>query len=137
MLHCPTNLENLLEDSNARFPKAQDKFHHYFSLKCTCNGAKFCLLESNRRSVIAVCDRCGRELRIYDLAFYTSATKAKGDETFEQVLTPVDEPSKVFIGFEYGETDDEEEFDRNDITWCTIFIEESGQLKQVFDDETA
>lgn len=44
----------------------------------------------------------------------------------------------VYVMYEYGELDDDQQFDQNDITWCQVFIEnENKQRVKVVDDETA
>ncbi len=137
MKRCPKHIEGLVEDANNRFPDDHDDFHHYFALKCLCGGERFSLVEGSKRSLIATCERCKREWRVYDLAYYTSASKGKGEEVFDRVLVSHEQPSKLLIGYEYGEMDDEDEFDRDDITWCSVFVDNGVKPSRVFDDETA
>ena len=138
MQTCPNHIKHLLEDASSRFPDEHDDFHHYFSLRCSCGQHRFRLMEGTKRSVVAVCSACGSKHRIYDLGYYTSSTKPKGDEDFKPMEGVATIPARVFIGYEYGETDEGETFDPEDITWCSIYVEEaSGTLKKVFDDETA
>jgi hypothetical protein len=97
----------------------------------------FKLSVSNLRSVQAECAVCRNVIRVYDLALYPAASKPLGSEQYQPMDVPKS-PSLVFVAFEYGELDEDQEFDTNDITWCQIFIEDdAGELLKVFDDETA
>jgi hypothetical protein len=62
-----------------------------------------------------------------------------GDESFSEIKeTKAGSGLPVFVMYEYGELDDDQEFDPNDITWFQVFVEASnGRLVKVFDDETA
>jgi|SRR5687767_15284946 len=137
MNYCPEHIESLVEDANHLFPDDHDNFHHYYLIKCRCGEFRFSLVEGSKKSLVATCERCNREWRIYDLAYYPSASKLKGEEHFGKILVPKEQSSKLFIGYEYGETDDGDAFDRNDITWCIVFVEKEGKLQRIFDDETA
>jgi hypothetical protein len=43
----------------------------------------------------------------------------------------------VYVSCEYGQLDEDQEFDQDDITWCQVFVEKGGQLSRIFEDETA
>lgn len=85
----------------------------------------------------AICERCGAAAIVYDLTFYPAATKQKGAETFSEMDATKVGALAVYVGYEYGEFDEDQEIDENDITWCQVFVELDGELCQVFDDETA
>ena len=74
---------------------------------------------------------------VYDLQFYPAASKSKGDEVFLEMDISKEKPVKVYVGYEHGETDDDQEFDQNDITWCQIFADNDNGIIKVFDVETA
>ena len=87
---------------------------------------------------MAICASCQERITIYDLAFYPAAVKLEGEETFVAMDSMPVRPSQVYVCYEYGELDPDQQFDRDDICWCQIFTEsQSGQLVRVFDDETA
>jgi hypothetical protein len=74
---------------------------------------------------------------VYDLAMYPAASKTRGAEVFEPLARESGSASPVFVRYEYGAPEPDVEFDRNDISWCQVFIETtSGSLAKVFDDET-
>jgi hypothetical protein len=134
---CPDHIKDVVLDASARFQQEADEYHHYFQLECKCGGDIFTLFESNHRSVRAECASCRELVLIYDLELYPAASKLTGAEHF-QLMSVSRSPSRVFLSFEYGELDEGEVFDPNDITWFQIFIEASdGELVKVFDDETA
>jgi hypothetical protein len=63
--------------------------------------------------------------------------KEEGNEVFEPLASNLERPLRVFVMYEYP-ADKDLIGDRNDITWCQIFVEPiSGGLVKVFDDETA
>jgi hypothetical protein len=97
----------------------------------------FTLFESSHHSVRAECVICREPVLVYDLALYPAASKRTGLERY-QPMNVQSSPSHVFLAFEYGEIDEGEEFDANDITWFQAYIETSeGELVKVFDDETS
>jgi len=68
---------------------------------------------------------------------YPAACKPKGAELYVAMEVP-EAPSPVFVAYEYGELDEDQEFNADDITWCQVFVEHSaGDILKVFDDETA
>jgi len=74
---------------------------------------------------------------VYDLASYPTASKGKGDEWFTELDPTKEGALPIYVSYEYGEFDDDQEFDQDDITWCQVFVEMGGGLRKVFDDETA
>jgi hypothetical protein len=46
-------------------------------------------------------------------------------------------PCEMFVAYEYGQMEPGEEFNRDDISWCQVFLRANGSLSQVFDDETS
>jgi hypothetical protein len=136
----PSHIDGFLADATACFAGKADAAHHYYQLKCICDCVYFTLYESDRDSVRAICSQCGATIVAYDLACYPSATKLAGEESFLAMIVPDDaaSPTPVFIMYEYGGLDEDQAFDRNDITWCQVFIvQESGAIACAFDDETA
>jgi hypothetical protein len=132
-------MEGYASDANDQFADDADDYHHYFKIVCKCGDDRFRLIESNKQSVKAVCGKCGHEILLYDLSKYPAASKMPGDESFSEIKeTKAGSGLPVFVMYEYGELDDDQEFDPNDITWFQVFVEASnGRLVKVFDDETA
>ncbi|MDZ7619332.1 MAG: hypothetical protein U1E05_20220, partial [Patescibacteria group bacterium] len=129
-----------VQDATKNFPGESDEFHHYYKLVCDCGSQRFLLHQSNRKSVVASCRQCGREIIVYDLSNYAAACKVAGEEHLSPMASADGATADVtvFVMYEYGEIDDDQEFDRNDVTWCQVFVEDaSGTHVCVFDDETA
>jgi hypothetical protein len=138
MHFCPKHVENSVVKADDQFPKFADDFHHYFQIVCnSCGGRLFRLFVGDKRTVNAVCEACRVNVLVYDLERYPAATKTTGEETFSENQWTTRTALPVFVGYEYGEFDDDQEFDQNDITWCQIFVLHEGSLVVVFDDETA
>jgi ribosomal protein S27E len=136
----PEHLEGYVQDATQEFPEDSGAFHHYYKLVCSCGSQHFQLRKSNRESIRASCQQCGHEIVVYDLSYYPAACKVAGDEHFEllTLTSGTVENHTVFLMFEYGEFDDDQDFDRNDISWCQVFLKDaSGRHACVFDDETA
>lgn len=138
MQRYPAHLNGCVEDAShlcAGNPSEQDTI---YQVVCSCGGRLFDLLLSDKDSVVAICDACKSRIVIYDLALYPTAIKLPGIEDFSSLSVMPVRPSRIFVFYEYGALDDDQEFDRNAITWCQVFSESiSGQLVKVFDDETA
>ncbi len=137
MKQCPRHIEAYAFEATHEFSALSDKYHHYFKIVCACGCTLFRLLTSNKASVKAVCDRCSSVLPIYDLASYPAATKLGGTETYSEMFETSQTPTNVFVGYEYGELDCDQDFNQDDITWCQVFVECSGSMIKVFDEETA
>ena len=75
------------------------------------------------------------EAAVYDLAKYpAAASKKSGVEEFHEIAIGGD----VYVMYEYGERDADEDFHRSDITWCQVWVErDPGKLELILDDETA
>ncbi|MCB1207688.1 MAG: hypothetical protein KDK97_00110 [Verrucomicrobiales bacterium] len=137
MFYYPEHMEGFVTSVDEMFNGTEDDYRHYFQIGCPCGSKEFSLVQSDKQSLLATCKKCRRELKIYDLAFYTCAAKLKGPETYSQILISPEAACPIFIAYEYGETDEGDEFDRNDITWCSVFARKGKILEEVFDDETA
>jgi hypothetical protein len=137
--HRPDHVDGFTRDAEERFPETTDSFHPHYQIACPCGGTLFRTFLSNCKTVIALCAGCGRAVTIYDLACYPAATKSKGREEFRQVFHPSGEAtSEVFVMYEYGELDEDQAFDKNDITWCRIWLKDStGSRAVMLDDESA
>ena len=135
----PRHVDGWVVEANDRFPDEADDFHHFFKIQCECGRELFRLFESNKRSVKATCASCGRETLVYDLSRYPAASKLSGVESFVPMsVDQGDSGLRVFVMYEYGEPDEDQKFDPDDISWCQVFVEsKNGQIKKVFDDETA
>lgn len=139
MTHFPENLDDWLVSAEDRFPGRGDDYHFHYQLKCRCGCDKFELSWSDAPTVTARCVKCSRIAPVYDLRCYTSASPSEEPETFKTVGADDGQGGvRVFIMFEYGKLDEGVVFDRNDITWCQVFLERiDGVLQMVVDDETA
>ena len=134
----PVHLNDCVEDASQLFSGKASDYHKHYQIKCSCGADLFELLVSNRKSVLAKCASCGARILVYDLAFYPAAVKLTGEETFRELEGGPGFPSRIYVQYEYGLLDADEPFDRNDVTWCSIFAESiGGELRRVFDDETA
>lgn len=134
----PNHVDRFVRNARARFPGQHDEFHHYYQIVCRCQAERFRILISDRDSVKARCLLCARQVILYDLEHYPAASKISGPEEFQEVTSNEGDRLRVFVRYEYGEVDEGEPFDRNDITWCQVWLErEEGKLVRIFDDETA
>ena len=134
----PRHVEGCLRRVPNGFPLEDTAAHKYYGLVCPCGEEQFDLLQSNLDSVVAVCSSCKTRIILYDWALYHAAVKLKGDEEFFRMPTQRERPSRVFVGYEYGPTEADEEFNSNDISWCQVFASTSnGEIIEVFNDETA
>lgn len=137
MIEYPEHLGDCVKNATGRFAGDVTNEHRYYQLVCSCGDIRFTLWESNRKSVLAECASCKRRTIVYDLAFYPAAVKLPGAENYARLASQKCIPSEVFVLYEYGTPEDDMDFNRNDITWCQIFVvTESGKLETVFDDET-
>jgi len=135
---CPKHIEDSVVNAQEKFSGKADEFHQYFQVVCCkCASRIFHLFVSNKDSVKALCAKCRRTVLIYDLDVYPAATKLSGEEIFEELDVTTRGPLPIYVGYEYGEFDDDQVFDQNDITWCQVFVEKGDKLLKVFDDETA
>lgn len=129
----PRHLTDWVESADInQFRSDADEFHHYFKLRCKCGADSFELFKSDKHTVRARCQTCAREVTVYDLAYYPAATKLAGSESFRLVGA-----GKVYMMYEYGEAEDDEVFNPDDITWCQIWLGRQSDLELVLDDETA
>ncbi len=134
MKNCPAHVEGFVESATSRFADEADDYHHYFQIVCPCAGERFVTELSNKKTLRARCEACGRSVTVYDLSRYPAASKGRGPEEFREPQPP----GQVFVMYEYGERDEGEPFDRDDITWCRAWIEDDkGELVLILDDETA
>jgi len=134
----PEHLDNCVEDASHLFPGKVSDLHKHYQIVCHCGGSLFELFVSDKESVLAQCATCGTRIVVYDLASYPAAVKLRGEELFRPLAATENRPSRVYVRYEYGPLDADQVFDRNDITWCQVFVESvSGRLEKVFDDETA
>jgi hypothetical protein len=137
MKYFPDHVEGFVQRA-ARFDEEADDYHHYYQVVCCCGGSHFRLFLGNKKSVKAQCVACPRMPTIYDLAYYPAATKLRGSEEFLLAANEGEKTGLVYVMYEYGERDEDEPFDSNDITWCQVWLENSqGMLLKVLDDETA
>ena len=137
MKNCPTHIEKFVVDASSRFRIPEDGYHFYFELKCVCGSQLFYLLFGDKRSVRAICNRCLNKITIYNLSFYPSASTIGGEEAYYISDLTCEVPALIFVMYEYGILDEGDDFDKNDITWCQVFVESPSGLTKVFDDETA
>lgn len=134
----PDHLHDSVQDASARFADELSEHHKFYKLVCRCGRQAFDLWISNKASVIAMCNACSKEIIVYDRAHYPAAVKSAGQETFSPLRPEIKSPYTVFVMYEYGPLDPDQDFDRNDITWCQVFIETSSTgLIKVFDEEAA
>jgi hypothetical protein len=68
-------------------------------------------------------------ITLYDLSYYPSAVKLDKKYSLEQVQKY---PILAYVNYEYDDeylTEDDVDFDVNDITWAKVFINENGNIK--------
>lgn len=137
--HYPSHVEGWVRDASALFPDQADDYHYFYQLVCPCGGKQFRARLSNQESLKVECGGCKREIVVYDLALYPAATKERGVEEFQLVRqAEFTGEEQVFVMYEYGQLDEDQPFDRNDITWCQAWLENSlGKRVMILDDETA
>jgi len=137
MKYYPSHIDKENIEATDRFLEKSNTSHHYYKLICSCKGSLFYLFESDKHTIKALCHHCLNSILVYDLSKYPCALKLSGIETFAPIKETEKVPAAVYVGYEYGEIDEDQEPNENDITWCSVFIETEGILVKVFDDETA
>jgi hypothetical protein len=90
---------------------------------------------------IAHCKKCRRNIKVYDLSQYPSASVSPHRSELklvDQVHPSLGDNYPVFVMYEYPEPEDDVDYDNNDISWCQVFIGSSTEnLIKVLDDETS
>ena len=133
----PRHVDGFVKDASAVFDGDASPVHKYYSLWCACGCRSFFIRISNLRSVIARCASCQHDIVVYDLQMYPTAIKTRGEEVFAPLPADIDQPSIVYVLYEYSEPEEDVEFDQDDISWCQVFVKgDSGEIVKVFDDET-
>ena len=135
----PLHIEGYVVPAENQIPYKSDDFHFYYQVKCSCDAIWFHVQTSSKPNVIAICRSCGKRITVYDIPNYPAGVQSQKTSEVLEVQHPEGENVlKVFVMYEYGELDDDQEFDRNDISWCQVFVQnESETLVKIVDDETA
>lgn len=139
MPHHPAHIDGYVRDATHRFSEEADAFHFFYQVACPCGSLLFKARKSQCESLEVECKTCGKIVSVYNLAEYPAATKLdKAEELLEISLPDGTTHGSIFVMYEYGELDEDQDFDRNDITWCGVWLEASDQsLVLILDDETA
>ena len=135
----PRHIAGYVEDASERFARDADEYHLFYHVVCKCGDDRFLVFQSEKPALKVRCAVCRAEVVVYDTGRYPSASKSRSPDQFHQVVrSEQGDRFRVYVMYEYGQLDDGEEFDSNDITWCQVFIEdERGGLSMILDDETA
>src|SRR5258708_1962506 len=139
MMKHPELIDGYLKDASPRFPGKSDEHHFFGQLQCSCANQWFRVWKSQRPTVRAVCEACKTHISVYDLTKYPAATPGRSEGDFVPVVHPDGgNRVRVYVMYEYGDLDPDQTFDRNDVTWCQVYIEDTAQkLIKILDDETA
>ena len=135
----PQHISGRLRDASERFAGHADDYHLFYNVICACGHDSFSVFRSAKPALKVICARCATEVIVYDASYYPAASRNKASEKFDRVPGGHEsERFQVYAMYEYGQLDDGEEFDPDDITWCQVFIEnDRRQLVMILDDETA
>lgn len=115
----------------------EDAFSYVYKIRCNCGNTRFLVYSDAHPSVYAKCSLCHKMIALYDLSYYPSAVKLDKKYSLEKVQKY---PVLAYVNYEYDDeylTEDDVDFDVNDITWAKVFINENGNIKKILDDETA
>jgi hypothetical protein len=133
----PEHVDGFVEPASERFSEHADDFHHFYRIVCRCRGQRFQVFLGDKKSVRVKCITCHTWITLHDLSLYPAAVTSSGVEEF-QCVNDSGGGSVVYVMYEYGERDEDETFDSNDISWCQVWIEDAnGKLSRLMDDETA
>jgi hypothetical protein len=137
-LHYPRHIDGFVVDASSRLVAKVDDYHFGFQLRCRCGANKFRIYRGTQMSIMGRCSICGHEFFVYNLRHYPAAVKPQGEELFDLIRINELEAGQVFVVYEYGEFDEDQPYDQDDITCCTIWIEDGNKnLIKVFNHETA
>ncbi|OOM06330.1 hypothetical protein [Clostridium saccharobutylicum] len=145
---CPKHVEGFIEtiDNGDKYKiddfNEFDKYTFPYEIKCSCTNKIFKIYIDEHPSVVAECSRCGKKIIVYDLKYYPAATKIKKEFPLkEYVSRNGDELFNICVVYEYSdefEYEDDVEFDKNDISWCTVYGYgiKSKKVFEIISDET-
>lgn len=112
-----------------------------YHLRCSCGNASFSVHINDRPLVIALCDKCGLNIVLYDTKLYPSACSYSEEGDMKVIESPEnDKVYDVCVAYEYPEPDDNEVYTDDDISWCYIYgCPNSSPVKSfcIINDETA
>lgn len=118
----------------------QDEYLFVWKIKCECGETKFKVFMDEHPSVFCKCSKCSKDITVYDLAYYPAAVKLQDELEAEQVSVEGVEHFNVYAIYEYSdefETEDDVDFDQNDITWAVAYVGNGDIIEKILDDETA
>ncbi|HEX7861323.1 MAG TPA: hypothetical protein VF773_13405 [Verrucomicrobiae bacterium] len=138
-MQAPDHIKDYIKNVPPGFPYSSGKGHFYYQIVCSCGSEEFRVFRSDAPGLRAVCCKCECAITVYDLIEYPAASKGSANASVALVRHRDGSTDlRVFVMYEYGELDADEEFDPNDITWCQVFVENlRKELQMVLDDETA
>ena len=135
----PSHIDGYVVDASFCFKAHTSANSFYYQVKCKCGCVLFSVEISDKPKALAKCSHCGFVIPVYDVSFYPCATPKNGEAKILEIDGLQGQNHlKVFVMYEYGETDPDEIFNRDDISWCQVFVEDQNQNKiKILDDETA
>jgi len=142
-VRCPKHIEQYVrqvDDPSAFLAYECDEYALCYSVTCSCGCDEFRICLSAVPSVFAHCTECGNVLTIYDVRLYPAATPGSDTtDSSDRFSQGGHEVFSVYVVYEYGELDEDESFNQDDITWCEVyaFVKGTGTTVRVLSDETA
>ena len=138
--YAPTHIEDfcVVAKSDPFYNQLYDKFFNdytsVFKIRCSCGSSKFFVYKDNHPSIYLKCKCCSREIIAYELDFYPAATKLEDFKPRTLVCINGIDNFNVYAIYQYPE---DAGLDKDDISWCVIYIKNDENVVKILDDETA
>jgi len=141
-VRCPKHIEKYVcgFDDPANFLNYEcNDYAACYLVRCKCAREEFRIYLSAVPSVLAQCIECGNMIRLYDVRLYPAATpRSEATGPLDAFRHDGRDVFSVCVVYEYGELDDDESFDQDDISWCEVyaFVAGTNIRVRVLSDET-
>lgn len=110
-----------------------------YKIKCSCGNLNFNVYKDPNPTVKLICAKCGTEIIVYDLIYYSAAIKYPHlKDKFEMFTDDGNKEFEVYTLYEYPDPNFPEEFGgENDVNWCYVFLKSREKIIEFLNDETA
>lgn len=139
--HIQGYVEKLKDKSKYGITYEFDEYTLPYEVKCNCKNSEFMVYHNEEPRVVVECTQCRNKIIVYDLDYYPCGEKWKEEELNLYISSEGDDVFNVCVVYEYSDEFpySHKQFDRNDITWCHIYIYgvKSKKAYEIVDDETA
>jgi hypothetical protein len=124
-----------------RLPVKPSDNYAVFAVRCSCGADLFSVQADDLPTVVGACGACGAKITLYDIRNYPAGTPSRQPGPMRRIAAPTGEGMfRVYVGYEYGDLDEDQEPDANDVTWGCVFGiagEGTPTVFEILSDETA